>query len=293
MMKFKKDYNLKIISVLVAIVFLLNGTAYGIDLSNKIHLRAPLLCNSNEGGDRTRRTLTAILDREMPPIVRLERTATAYEQEQDNALYEFYDIGKEYEVKFFSYLQDNRVGFEIYKAPSSFDSNDRLGYGWVSRLNDKEAEFKFRMENLNEDSEYILMRLLELIKTNVLFLEIDIFKIYPSQIEADWLKDELPEYSPMRTLVFYMRKYSARLEDEERIIEEIGQHEFNRLMGIIRGQIKGSLTREDMSRLWSSLLIDWDTVYRKIARPFLSLDLSDGGRLRRLIRHQELLREAI
>ena len=43
MLKFKKDYNLKIISVIVAGLFLLNSTVYGIDLPNKSHLRKQLI----------------------------------------------------------------------------------------------------------------------------------------------------------------------------------------------------------------------------------------------------------
>jgi hypothetical protein len=43
MIKFNKDYNLKIMSLLIAVMFLLNNTVYGIQLSNnKIHLRVPV-----------------------------------------------------------------------------------------------------------------------------------------------------------------------------------------------------------------------------------------------------------
>lgn len=42
MVKIKKDYNLKIISVLVAVLFLLNSTVYAIDLSKNTHLRKHL-----------------------------------------------------------------------------------------------------------------------------------------------------------------------------------------------------------------------------------------------------------
>ena len=43
MIKFKKAYNLKLVSILAAVIFCLNNTAYGIDLSNKSKIRVPLL----------------------------------------------------------------------------------------------------------------------------------------------------------------------------------------------------------------------------------------------------------
>jgi len=43
MTKFNKGYNLKITSLLATVMFLLNSTVYGIDLSNhKTHLRVPV-----------------------------------------------------------------------------------------------------------------------------------------------------------------------------------------------------------------------------------------------------------
>ncbi|MBU1147609.1 MAG: hypothetical protein KKD11_04585 [Candidatus Omnitrophica bacterium] len=44
-MRFGKDYNVKILSMLVAVTFLLNSTAYTIDLPKKAHLRIPLTSN--------------------------------------------------------------------------------------------------------------------------------------------------------------------------------------------------------------------------------------------------------
>ncbi|MFH1854394.1 MAG: hypothetical protein ABH815_03675 [Candidatus Omnitrophota bacterium] len=49
MIKFKKDYNFKFVSILIAMLFLLNSTAYGIDLSNKTHLRKHLDFNNDRG----------------------------------------------------------------------------------------------------------------------------------------------------------------------------------------------------------------------------------------------------
>ncbi|MFC1624391.1 PEP/pyruvate-binding domain-containing protein [Candidatus Omnitrophota bacterium] len=48
MIKFKKDYKLKIISVVVAIAFLVTSTAYGIDLSSKTNLRSPLVFDKDD-----------------------------------------------------------------------------------------------------------------------------------------------------------------------------------------------------------------------------------------------------
>ena len=42
MVMFRKDYNLKIVTLLTAILFSVNNIAYGIDLSEKNHLRKPL-----------------------------------------------------------------------------------------------------------------------------------------------------------------------------------------------------------------------------------------------------------
>ncbi len=42
MEKIKKDYNVKIISLLIAVLFTFNSTVYGIDIPTKNHLRPPL-----------------------------------------------------------------------------------------------------------------------------------------------------------------------------------------------------------------------------------------------------------
>jgi len=62
MINFKKAYNLKIISLIVAGLFLLNSTAYGIDLSEKSHLRNHLLSNSKKGEERLKDSLVEVLD---------------------------------------------------------------------------------------------------------------------------------------------------------------------------------------------------------------------------------------
>ncbi len=41
MEKIKKDYNVKIISLLIAVLFTFNSTVYGIDIPTKNHLRPP------------------------------------------------------------------------------------------------------------------------------------------------------------------------------------------------------------------------------------------------------------
>jgi len=48
MKKIKKRYNLKIISLLLAALFLLNTTAYGIGPSNKVRLRVPITGNNQQ-----------------------------------------------------------------------------------------------------------------------------------------------------------------------------------------------------------------------------------------------------
>lgn len=49
MVNIKKHYNLKVISFIVIVVFSVTTIAYGIDLSNKRHLRPPILTNSTAG----------------------------------------------------------------------------------------------------------------------------------------------------------------------------------------------------------------------------------------------------
>jgi len=43
MIKFKKHYNLKIISILITLVFCLNTLVYGIDIQAETHLRPRLV----------------------------------------------------------------------------------------------------------------------------------------------------------------------------------------------------------------------------------------------------------
>ena len=57
MLKFRGSYNLRVISLLVALVFFLNSTVYGIDLSEKAHLRTHLMGNSKDGQDRLKQTV--------------------------------------------------------------------------------------------------------------------------------------------------------------------------------------------------------------------------------------------
>ncbi len=58
MMMFKKGYKLKIVALLVAITFTVSSTGYGIELSNKTHLRTHLMGNSEDGTERLREVLS-------------------------------------------------------------------------------------------------------------------------------------------------------------------------------------------------------------------------------------------
>ena len=52
MLNFRNSYNLRVLAGIVALVFFVNSTAYGVELSRKSHLRPHLLLNSQEGQDR-------------------------------------------------------------------------------------------------------------------------------------------------------------------------------------------------------------------------------------------------
>ena len=70
MLKFRKVYNLKIVAILIVGLFLFNSTVYGIDLSKKNHLRAPLLNNSEEGRKRVQDGLTRTLRAKKGPYTK-------------------------------------------------------------------------------------------------------------------------------------------------------------------------------------------------------------------------------
>lgn len=57
MLKIKKDLNIKIISLVLAVVFSMHTTAYGRDLSSKSHLRIPLATNNVKTINRLQKTL--------------------------------------------------------------------------------------------------------------------------------------------------------------------------------------------------------------------------------------------
>ncbi|MBU1853607.1 MAG: 6-phosphofructokinase [Candidatus Omnitrophica bacterium] len=66
MIKFKKAYQFKIISIVLSVVFLFHSTAYGIDISDMTSLRTRLLCNprvSSEGPKRLSEGMAAMLNR--------------------------------------------------------------------------------------------------------------------------------------------------------------------------------------------------------------------------------------
>jgi hypothetical protein len=57
MRKIRKDYNVKIVAVIVAVIFLFNSTAYGINLFRNRHLRIPLDFNSSKTAERRHRCM--------------------------------------------------------------------------------------------------------------------------------------------------------------------------------------------------------------------------------------------
>jgi len=59
MKKIKKRYNLKIISLLLAALFLLNTTVYGISPSNKVRLRVPITGNNQQLRERLEKAVLA------------------------------------------------------------------------------------------------------------------------------------------------------------------------------------------------------------------------------------------
>jgi len=61
MEKIKKGLDAKIVSLVLAVVFSMHTTAYGIDLSSKSHLRIPLTTNNANNVDRLQKTLAETL----------------------------------------------------------------------------------------------------------------------------------------------------------------------------------------------------------------------------------------
>ncbi len=62
MIKFKKLFSIKVASVIVAATFLLDSIAFGIDLSNKAHLRTPSMGDNQKGRNRLKEGLDVILN---------------------------------------------------------------------------------------------------------------------------------------------------------------------------------------------------------------------------------------
>jgi len=73
MKRFYKGFNLKVASLLIAIVFCLNASVYGIDTQQKSHLRPNLLGDSEEGKERLQGALTVIGDNELQERLALIR----------------------------------------------------------------------------------------------------------------------------------------------------------------------------------------------------------------------------
>ena len=61
MIKFKKVFSIKVVSVIVAATFFLGSIAFGIELSNKAHLRVPSMEDNQEGRHRLKEGLDVIL----------------------------------------------------------------------------------------------------------------------------------------------------------------------------------------------------------------------------------------
>ncbi|MFC1666310.1 hypothetical protein ACFL0P_00370 [Candidatus Omnitrophota bacterium] len=74
MINFKKLFSIKIISLVVAVTFFVTSTSYGIDISDRIHLRTPLLSNSNEGTNRLKQALSYQLRQMLGQVVKSDTT---------------------------------------------------------------------------------------------------------------------------------------------------------------------------------------------------------------------------
>lgn len=70
MLKFRKDFNAKIVAALVAVVFFFNSTVYGIDLPNKTHLRVYSSFKDPEKADRLRRSLLELSNEAVGEVIR-------------------------------------------------------------------------------------------------------------------------------------------------------------------------------------------------------------------------------
>jgi hypothetical protein len=183
--------------------------------------------------------------------------------ETKEGMYEYYDIGKGYKALFY----DN--GFQVYKGLSysqARETDNNVAYGSVCPPGKKQTNLKFRLTERFLDkkpeynAEYILTKMLELL--NYKFGNEE-FRLANEQIEVDWLThNRSPAYSPMRTLVFYMRKFSARLENEEAARQGLGAR-YDRIMQIIYKELEARLTREDVRRLHPVLIINWQEVQKR------------------------------
>jgi len=149
-MKIKKDYNTKIVSILVAITFLLNSTVYGIDLPRKAHLRIPLAGNSLDGKRRLQDGMTAIKRKFsfgllttlviLPVLLQLgdkptEQTSvvnkTSVSQILDRSIIEQLLHDRKFNLSLqadmFGISENNKDEFALIRLPQALNAIDNLG----------------------------------------------------------------------------------------------------------------------------------------------------------------------
>jgi len=133
MEKIKKGLNLKIIALITTSMFLLNSTVYGIDLSNKIHLRVPL-----QDVSRFKKGLVSLSD---DPI---KNTSDISHKETDGRIFEI--LNKK--------IKEYGIGLIAGDLPQDGDSryieNPKLLYDRLCRIFDRKAyDDQAIMEDIN------------------------------------------------------------------------------------------------------------------------------------------------
>ncbi|MFC1804926.1 ribose-phosphate pyrophosphokinase-like domain-containing protein, partial [Candidatus Omnitrophota bacterium] len=193
---------------------------------------------------------------------------------------------------YLSFLDDNdMIKFDIvYEG-----ANIAYGQFNIKTLPDKLADLQFRILPFclgRFDSILMALGIFRLLHS---IFDIKIFRISNSQIDSGWLRTESMEYSPGRTLAFYIKKLGARLKDEEGARQRLGGYRFDQIMAKARGELKRDgrpvlLDDEDVSALRPELVIEWADLEellkrrgRSSASPFDSEAADISSQIRQII----------
>jgi len=190
MLKFKRVYNLRVVSIVVAVVFFLNTAAYGTGLSNQSRLRIPLIGNNQKEGGRPSQALENI---------RASQKAAAVKEQLTLQVKQIFDEFNG-EIKIFvEHFEEYREEFKDVPRPHFEITHDELSENRIYKIEEVKGKqiIIFDLRKFDDDIERFVQIYWDVVGVFYLQFMQKVYEVclkHPDFDDQDYIEDYMANF---------------------------------------------------------------------------------------------------